>query len=501
MGGLPEVMNNWQLNSVHLFRECDRCFAFDGNSMGMAEIPAELFHILYEIRKGPNDRAVAKLSSSLAPSRVDSMVSIGEQLFKAGFFRWTPRSCDPPSMEQIERTGISEVYLSLTEACNLACRYCFVEATGQKQGSSFLSKSVAKQSIDFAVAHAIAGKPLSVVLWGGEPLLNPGLVRFVVSYGHASAKKRDLDILFATTTNCTRLTEEMCELLTSNKVIVNFSIDGGPASHDLNRVFRRGVGSYGTVASNVQRFLIACRRNFPEFVPRARVTVTHATVSSFMENHLSIWNLGVPLVWNKDVDWLPADHPLSLTSQDYGELTRQYALLRDYIMHELNSANARLLYPQIWFDLHQIHQRQRTFFACGGGFTGISVNPRGEIHACYHLANRPEPFRLGSVFESSLDVQRRVPFSRRHVDQITPCSDCSFKYLCGGGCFAKSVFHDGDFRDCWPGQCRFIESYYDHCLRLYGRLMASPHRERIRKLLDTTEAGLDKTEGENTLRE
>jgi uncharacterized protein len=480
----------WQLSLLHLFQEEDRFFVFDGNCIGLAEIPAKLFSLLSNLKNNGESELDAITKSSFNDGELASALALGDKLFGRGFFRKAANCFDAGNKEQVDRTGISEAYLSVTNACNLACRYCFVEDTkvSANPAPGVMSQHVAKQSIDFLLAHATPGAPLTIVLWGGEPLLNADLVQFVVDYGYSVARAAGVDLIFATTTNCTRLTDAMCEFLTSRKVIVNFSIDGQAESHDLNRISCRGEGTHGAVSEGISRFLAARARNFPEFVPRARMTITHPTVNSFAQNCMSIWKMGVPVVWSKDVDWLQSDHPLGLRPNDHSELKHQYSMLRDYLIQSLDSPDAELHYPQLWWDLHRIHQRERHLTSCGAGFTGVSVESQGDIHVCYHLANRDPSFRLGSVFGSSLDIQKRMAYSRLQVDQVGGCSDCAFKYMCGGGCFAKSIFHGLECNDCWLGQCQWIESYYDHCLRLYARVMMSSHRERIRLLLEKTQA-------------
>ena len=49
---------------------------------------------------------------------------------------------------------ISSAFLNLTNACNLACRYCFV-----KQSPDYMSYQTAKDAADFLAANAEAEAP------------------------------------------------------------------------------------------------------------------------------------------------------------------------------------------------------------------------------------------------------------------------------------------------------------------------------------------------------
>lgn len=62
---------------------------------------------------------------------------------------------------------ITSVFLNITNACNLACRYCFV-----KQSPDYMTYQTAKDSADFLIHNAeIAGVTPAITFFGGEPLL------------------------------------------------------------------------------------------------------------------------------------------------------------------------------------------------------------------------------------------------------------------------------------------------------------------------------------------
>lgn len=62
---------------------------------------------------------------------------------------------------------ITSVFLNVMNACNLACRYCFVE-----QHPNFMSYETARETADFLIRNAEeSGDVPSINFFGGEPTL------------------------------------------------------------------------------------------------------------------------------------------------------------------------------------------------------------------------------------------------------------------------------------------------------------------------------------------
>ncbi len=137
---------------------------------------------------------------------------------------------------------IRVLVLHLTDYCNLRCRYCFIEGNmpeGYKRQD--MSEEVAERAID-KFGQVIAGrtfpKPPSIVLYGGEPLVNWEVAKHGLEYLQQGQKSGRLPsrvdkILI---TNGTLITPEIAEELKRYEVMVSVSIDGPKDIHDLNRI-------------------------------------------------------------------------------------------------------------------------------------------------------------------------------------------------------------------------------------------------------------------------
>jgi uncharacterized protein len=140
------------------------------------------------------------------------------------------------------------VYLHLTLDCNLRCRYCYV---GEKRHER-MPEEVGRQAIDFFLDRT---QQLELRYFGGEPLLEPGLLQALVVYAEAEATRRQRRVSHVVITNGTLLTEELAHFCARHRIGCSLSLDGGQRSQDANRIHRSGRGSFADVEHNIAHLL------------------------------------------------------------------------------------------------------------------------------------------------------------------------------------------------------------------------------------------------------
>ena len=124
----------------------------------------------------------------------------------------------------MEFPKITSAFLNLTNACNLACRYCFV-----KQSPDYMSCRTAQDAADFLAANA-GDAPPSINYFGGEPLMCWDSV-IVPLTGYIRARYGERFRL-SMTSNCVLMTEDKLRFMKENKIGLLFSMDGDRATQD-----------------------------------------------------------------------------------------------------------------------------------------------------------------------------------------------------------------------------------------------------------------------------
>lgn len=234
-------------SSVHSFHCLDRDIAYSPSTMEVICLGSIDRQIL-EISRAARGSAgvIAALSARGFPP--DATAGAIARLKGMGFLGG---DCPAPATVP-QRSTFYSLTLNVAQKCNLACRYCYSD----NDKGQLMSKEVASRAIDFFLEEFPDITSLSVIFYGGEPLLNFDTLAHAVVHAEKRARERDLPpVKFHLTTNGTLLTEGIIKFLEEHPFKVSVSIDGPKAGHDSMRLFRSGEGSFDEVFRNFKRLL------------------------------------------------------------------------------------------------------------------------------------------------------------------------------------------------------------------------------------------------------
>ena len=165
--------------------------------------------------------------------------------------------------------------------CNLGCGYCF-QNTGQDTTGgnrpprikhSRLTPETTTKILEFAAAHMVEAdfKHLSIMLFGGEPMLNPKGAKDLLT------RAKDYGLKFASmTSNGTLLTPLLArDLADLGLRDVQITFDGAKEEHDRIRVRRSGGGTFDAIVHNIREI-----SKITDIWWRLRVNVSHHNIDS-----------------------------------------------------------------------------------------------------------------------------------------------------------------------------------------------------------------------------
>lgn len=86
---------------------------------------------------------------------------------------------------------------------------------------------------------------------------------------------------------------------------------------------------------------------------------------------------------------------------------------------------------------------------CGACRKIIAIGPNGDIYPCQSLLNKK--FKISNIFNEDWEHEVKNSkitdsFAKLDVDKKKICKDCSYRYLCGGGCPASGYKLYGDLK-------------------------------------------------------
>ncbi len=351
-----------------------------------------------------------------------------------------------------EHLPVKSLCLHVAHDCNMHCEYCFAGSGNYHGKRQLMDEKTAFAAIDFLLTSSGKTRNLEVDFFGGEPLINPQVVRKTVEYARAREKEFGKNIRFTLTTNGLALDREMADFLNREMYNLVFSLDGRRSTHEAMRHTNDGSDSYDRILENI-RYCVENRHDKSWYV---RGTYTHENLD-FRSDVIALAEAGFKHISIEPVV-LSNDHKLAIREEDLPALFLEYERLAREIIHR--NRRARTSPPGMPFeffhfsvDLNGGPCAYKRLKGCGSGSEYMAVSASGDIYPCHQFVGKSE-FLLGNVFEGITKPENRKPFCRSAVYENESCKDCFAKYFCSGGCAANNYNVNGSLTESYEIGCR-----------------------------------------------
>lgn len=343
------------------------------------------------------------------------------------------RSVQPVKNGSMPDINIRVMWLNLTTACNLSCRYCFnPEAKDRRQGKEVrqMTPEIARQAVIMLSklwALNPNTNPAGIIFFGGEPLLNFKLLEYVVHFGREWTRLSGVPFNFGLATNGTLLNERIARLFAHEGFHVHVSLDGPQPLHDSFRPFASGKGSHGTIVKNL--FYLS---DTPGIRLNARATLG---LSDFKVDEIIRFfcNLGFKKVFLKTISGFNEAN-IDDASATFKAL---HAQLDDIAREVLRARRQRVRVFLFEEHIQSLINRSWRRFVCMAGSGAVSIDTDGSIYPCHRFHGNPE-FKLGRVGEEA-DMCIPGIFATLTPENIEECRSCWAANFCLGCCPAESA--------------------------------------------------------------
>lgn len=353
--------------------------------------------------------------------------------------------------------------LLLTEDCNLACTYCF-----EKHNKKKMSNEVAEKAIDWLSDNALKDgiDYFSVLLFGGEPLLNIDTIERTLEYGVAVSKEKGLRFTASMVTNATVMNDRIYSVLERYRDEVNLniqlSVDGIPEVQDRYRITKAGKGSFEMVKKNIPIF-----QKLYGNTPDDRRLSIHGCVNkdtlpdlyksySFFRKELNfkqIWFLPIA-----EENWDENDVKI------YREENQK--IYDDYIAELRASKDISDSFNYAPFSRYDCLEN-RSSAPCGAGRNFVTITAEGDIYPCHQIYfNDPyQDTKIGNIFNDEMDEDRRRVFTDYDESDIG-CGNCPNTQCYR--CLAANWVHNGSLFSQIRGiycQMSAVDFYFQNLLK------------------------------------
>lgn len=367
----------------------------------------------------------------------------------------------PATVYNLNCTGeIKALCLHICHDCNLRCPYCFAKDGTYNTPKDYMTFEVGAAAIDFLIEKSKNRQNLEVDFFGGEPLMNMGVVKRIVEYANEKVKEAGKSIHFTMTTNGVLLSEENRRWLNDNMFNVVISIDGRPEVHDKLRVTPNHKGCQALVLENAKEFRKI--RGDKSYYIRGTFTANNL---DFSKDVLYLNDEGFDQISVEPVV-LPQSDPLAIKEEDMDKVLAEYDVLaKEYIKRRKTDKWFNFFHFMI--DLKQgpcVYKRLR---GCGAGNEYVAVTPTGDIYPCHQFAGQTE-YKMGSVLDRTFDTNAQKRFAECTVYTKKGCSECVAKYYCSGGCNANAVHFSGDINTPYKEACAMMRKRFLTSLAIYA---------------------------------
>ena len=346
-----------------------------------------------------------------------------------------------------KKSVVKALCLHVAHDCNLRCKYCFAD-TGEFHGHrGIMSAEVGKKAIDFVIENSGSRRNIEIDYFGGEPLMNFGVVKEITEYAKEQGKLHDKNFRFTITTNGLLLNDEVKEYVNANMSNIVLSLDGTKETNDRVRYRVDKSGSYDTI---VPKFIdLANSRNQMDYYTRGTFTAYNL---DFAKDVLHLADLGFKQTSVEPVV-APYSEDYALRKEHIPQVFAEYdKLAEEYIKGRREGRGFNFFHFMV--DLDQGPCVIKRLSGCGSGHEYLAVTPEGDIYPCHQFVGN-EKFKMGNVFEGKLDESMKSMFENSNVYTKEKCRDCFAKFYCSGGCPANAYNFNEDINKPYELACEF----------------------------------------------
>lgn len=460
-----KMLQSGEAPPYHLFKVKDNCFLYDTSACRFYKIDDITYEFLELCLSCDIEEAAHRLKASRKhpEAAIDSVKSEILLLAQNGLFSSPDKqiNIDDAQQEMAQynlRDRISEIQLSLSDGCNLACKYCYCRLIPDR-GQNLMSQETAKKSIDFLVAQS--SNNVSITMFGGEPLLNKPVIDFIMEYTKTEPiTSTGKTVNYIITTNATLLDQKTIDYIVNDNFGLMVSLDGPKELHDAQCPTKSGEGSFDLAARNIKKLM--ARRTVG-----VRATMTHPMpdlknlIRFFMD--FGFHNMVIGATTNRK------DAPTSydFDRADMKSFSDQQESILDWTLEYLKRGEhpPYFLFEK-WYNMVENNEISLStkIHNCGAGVGIVSIDAAGNFYPCAKFSGLKN-WRIGNLARGVDEEAIRLKWMN-FLKAIEPyCGKCWAYAMCGGPCLWECARESGElvFNDIY---CNFTKKSIERSVYL-----------------------------------
>ena len=308
--------------------------------------------------------------------------------------------------------NIKYLVLWLADSCNLNCKYCYARP---KFNNGYMSFETAKKVIDLC-----ENKDFTLILAGGEPLLNFQVIEKIYSY----LEENGYNCKIGLQSNGTLITEEIAEKLSKMRINIGISFDGTiKINEELRGKTKRtleGINLLREKNRNINLNCVVSNRNIDKLDKLVEMAYYLGNIQGI---GLDLLRVTGNCLENQDLT-PPKDEDI------YINLKKAYEKIE--ILKELTGKK---------IVIREIEEaRIRTTTRCSSEnycYSSLGqamvVTPEGDAYPCSSLVGNKD-YYMGNI-------DGEIEIKKLSSGKYERCNFCEYRDICKGCCPSRMIFN------------------------------------------------------------
>lgn len=311
------------------------------------------------------------------------------------------------------RYNSSDMALTIlpTRGCNFGCIYCYE----QDRPNVLMNEQTEKAIVKFVYSNSNL-KRLSVVWYGGEPLLNfDSMVRLTKMF-----KQLNIEYSAKIVSNGYLLTKEKANLMKDLAIRnIQITFDGSEEIHNQRRFLLGGQPTYRKIMDNL-KYLLSINK---EITIDIRTNIDRRNKDDYNKFYQD---------FKSEIN----DKRVTMYPGFVSDLLSSECVSPEFNISEGGYKAQFILdiFDKYGIEIKSFLPKYRRHSCVASKYFAFVIGPEGELYKCWRMVGNQKE-TIGNVNDGSLDM---VKFSKYLIGADytldSKCLQCEFITLCGGGC-------------------------------------------------------------------
>lgn len=311
------------------------------------------------------------------------------------------------------RYNSSDMALTIlpTRGCNFGCIYCYE----QDRPNVLMNEQTEKAIVKFVCSNSNL-KRLSVVWYGGEPLLNfDSMVRLTKMF-----KQLNIEYSAKIVSNGYLLTKEKADLMKDLAIRnIQITFDGSEEIHNQRRFLLGGQPTYRKIMDNL-KYLLSINK---EITIDIRTNIDRRNKDDYNKFYQD---------FKSEIN----DKRVTMYPGFVSDLLSSECVSPEFNISEGGYKAQFILdiFDKYGIEIKSFLPKYRRHSCVASKYFAFVIGPEGELYKCWRMVGNQKE-AIGNVNDGSFDM---VKFSKYLMGADytldSKCLQCEFITLCGGGC-------------------------------------------------------------------